>query len=172
MPSSVIGAFDGDISFSTSDADENPFRFRVRARVGPAGQQLSVSGNSVDIANGDNTPSLSDHTDFGSAEQGATGVRRVFTVTNSGTTTVTLSGFTLTGGFSQAGGDRLTSTLPPSASDRFEVILPTTTAGVLNGTVTFTINDAATHTFSITGKVSGPDNGPEIAAVCPLGPRP
>lgn len=163
MPSSVIGVFDGDIRFVTNDNDENPFNFRIRGRVGPAGPMVTVSGNNVGIASGDTTPSLNDHTDFGLLEQNGTSVRRTFTVTNQGTATVSLDGFAVTGGFTTAGCDRLTTTLPPSGSDRFEVILPATAGGVHNGAVTFLVNNITPYTFSIAGKVGPKDGAPEIA---------
>ncbi len=54
--------------------------------------QITVSGNAVNIANGDNTPSLDDHSDFGLAQVTAGSVERTFTLSNPGTGPLTLTG--------------------------------------------------------------------------------
>ncbi|MBL8697813.1 MAG: choice-of-anchor D domain-containing protein, partial [Alphaproteobacteria bacterium] len=58
LDTSVVGAKSGQISFTTSDADENPFNFSitgvVNAVVTPA--EIAVSGGGIDIVDGDTTP--------------------------------------------------------------------------------------------------------------------
>ncbi|MCB1210967.1 MAG: choice-of-anchor D domain-containing protein, partial [Verrucomicrobiales bacterium] len=54
--------------------------------------EIAVSGNSVDITNGDAAPSLADHTDFDSTAAAGGAVARTFTITNSGTGDLTLTG--------------------------------------------------------------------------------
>jgi len=61
--------------------------------VSGAGEpEMDVRGNAVSIADGDNTPSLTDHTDFGSALVAGVTVVRTYTITNTGTATLNFSG--------------------------------------------------------------------------------
>ena len=53
---------------------------------------MSVEGNSVEIADGDNTPSLADHTDFGNADTAGGTVVRTFTIKNTGSADLNLTG--------------------------------------------------------------------------------
>ena len=98
IPDSAPGTYSGQITFNTNDTDEGSFRFSITGKILPAGDTPAVelSGNSVVIPNGDATPSVSDHTDFGAS---ATAITRMFTVSNRGTTPLTTSGLAVSGGF-------------------------------------------------------------------------
>ncbi len=54
--------------------------------------EMDVQGNSVSIVDGDGTPSLTDHTDFGSALVAGRTVVRTYTIRNTGTATLNLTG--------------------------------------------------------------------------------
>jgi len=64
----------------------------IAGAVEGTGPGMDVEGNSVSIVDGDCTPSLSDHTDFGSALVAGGAVVRTYTITNSGTATLNLTG--------------------------------------------------------------------------------
>jgi len=53
---------------------------------------ISVWGNDMEIANGDDSPSIEDHTDFGVALIDSQTVVRTFTIANTGTANLELSG--------------------------------------------------------------------------------
>jgi len=57
-----------------------------------AAPEVSVEGNSTEIADGDSSPSTGDHTDFGSADMDSGTVVRTFTIRNTGSANLTLSG--------------------------------------------------------------------------------
>ncbi|MFC1499288.1 choice-of-anchor D domain-containing protein, partial [Verrucomicrobiota bacterium] len=57
-----------------------------------SGNEMDLFGNGVEIADGDDTPSISDDTDFGNAVFGLGGLSHIFTVTNSGTNVLNLVG--------------------------------------------------------------------------------
>ena len=57
---------------------------------------IALSGNAIPIANGATTPLIADGTDFGSLVIGQS-LLRSFTITNSGTTTLTITGLSFTG---------------------------------------------------------------------------
>ncbi|MFC1498844.1 choice-of-anchor D domain-containing protein, partial [Verrucomicrobiota bacterium] len=60
-------------------------------RLSGSGAEIGVWGSGSEIVNGDNIPSLVDDTDFGNVV-GGSGVSHVFTVTNSGTNVLNLTG--------------------------------------------------------------------------------
>ncbi len=92
LDNATVGTKSGDVSFSTNDADENPFNFRITGIVAAAAvPEIGVMGNGQTIADGDTTPGAADHTDFGSVPVGNT-VVRTFTITNSGSGALHLTG--------------------------------------------------------------------------------
>ncbi len=96
LDTEVVGEKTGDISFTNNDADrgdgiENPFNFRIFGYVAPGEAEITVLGNGVSIADGDTTPSLDDHTDFGSVDIAGCSVARTFTIYNLGTGGLTLT---------------------------------------------------------------------------------
>lgn len=56
------------------------------------GPEIAVTGNGVNITSGDTTPVTTDHTDFGSTASGGGTITRTFTITNSGTAVLSLTG--------------------------------------------------------------------------------
>jgi subtilisin-like proprotein convertase family protein len=117
--------------------------------------EISVTGNGVDIADADATPSAIDGSDFGAAVQGAAGPVRTFTVTNSGAGTLTLGAVNVPAGFA-LGSDPLVSSLAPGASDTFTVILSTAAVGNFAGEIVLTNNDTDEnpYNFRIAGSVN------------------
>jgi hypothetical protein len=92
LDNAMVGTKSGDVSFSTDDADENPFSFRITGTVlAAAAPEMGVLGNGQTIADGDVIPSATDGTDFGSVPVGNT-VVRTFTITNSGSGALHLTG--------------------------------------------------------------------------------
>jgi hypothetical protein len=121
--------------------------------------EITVLGSGVSIIDGDGTPSLADHTDFGTATQGQTMLSRIFTVRNDGPGVLTLGAPSLPAGFSLVEG--LVASLASGASDTFTVGLATAVGGTFAGDISFVTNDADENpfNFSIVGVVTGP---PEI----------
>jgi hypothetical protein len=144
----------GQVSFSNNDSNEDPYGFFITGTV--TGAEIIVSGNDVNIADGDSTPSASDFTDFGSVTQGGTAVSRTFTVHNDGDSTLMLSGLTVPTGYTVT--NSLSSSLAPGASDNFTVRLDTSMAGTKSGQISFATNDSDENpfNFSITGDVTTP----------------
>src|SRR5205814_6036990 len=65
----------GDISFNTNDSDENPSNVRLTGTLLTA-PEIPVSGNGIDIADGDTTLSPAGLSDFGSAIVGGAAAQR------------------------------------------------------------------------------------------------
>jgi hypothetical protein len=153
----------GQISFTTNDGDENPFNFSITGAVNATSTpEISVSGNSTNILDGDTTPSSTDLTDFGGATQGGSAVQHTFTVSNTGTGTLTTSGLLLPTGYSVVEG--LSSSIQAGSFDTFTVRLDTSSTGTKGGQISFTTNDGDENpfNFSITGTVNATPT-PEIA---------
>ncbi|MFN8263555.1 MAG: InlB B-repeat-containing protein [Chitinophagales bacterium] len=56
------------------------------------GPEMNIKGNGISIVDGDNSPSTSDHTDFGSTAVTGGTVVRTFTIENTGSDTLNLTG--------------------------------------------------------------------------------
>ncbi|MEQ1748926.1 MAG: choice-of-anchor D domain-containing protein [Prosthecobacter sp.] len=98
-----------------------------QVHVIPLPPEMAVRGNSVEISDGDSTPSTADHTDFGNVKVVGGSLVRTITITNTG-----------------EGALNLTSTPKvviggTNASDFSLTTLPTTPVAALTGTTTFQI---------------------------------
>ena len=126
--------------------------------------EIAISGQGIVIPDGDTTPAINDDTDYGTITAGTT-LNRTFTITNSGTAILNLSGWTLGG----ANPGEFTITTPPpatiaaGASATFVITYNPTLGGTHDATFTVTNNDSNEnpYNFNITGISIGPE--PEIA---------
>jgi hypothetical protein len=152
LNTTTTGTKSGQITFDTNDANEDPFNFSITGKV--TAPEIAVTGNGINIVDGDSTPAPNDGTDFGSVEQGGSTVSKMFTVRNDGDAKLTLSSLTVPDGYTIT--ENLSSSLDPGTSDSFTVRLNTTTTGTKSGQITFDTNDANEDpfNFSITGKVT------------------
>jgi CSLREA domain-containing protein len=114
-----------------------------------------VTGNGLEIIDGDTTPNTADGTDFGTVTEGGEAVSRTFTVRNTGNAVLTTSNLTVPSGFTIT--EELAASIAAGDSDTFAVRLDTTVAGVKSGDIRFDNNDSDSHpyNFRITGTVGG-----------------
>ena len=131
--------------------------------LGPA--EINVTGNGLTIADGDSTPSLADHTDFGRALATSGVVVRTFSIQNLGGADLLLTGtpkVTVSG----ANAADFTVTQPASApvtgggNTTFQVSFTTSVTGLRSATLTIANSDAdeGTYDFAIQGTGAGPGN--------------
>ncbi|MDP3913850.1 MAG: choice-of-anchor D domain-containing protein [Bacteroidota bacterium] len=118
-------------------------------------QEINVQGNSITIVDGAIAPSLTDQTDFGDVITGNNFVR-TYTVQNTGTDNLTVSGITVTGG--NAGMFTVGSLTPASpiaggGSATFTVSFAPTSTGIKTTTVHIANNDCdeTDYDFAIQG---------------------
>jgi len=120
--------------------------------------EIDVQGNSASILDGDNTPSTTDHTDFGNVAVNGSLVR-TFTIYNTGNADLTINSITSSnntlfsvGALSQA------SPIQGGGSATFTVTFLPTATGVQNATITINNNDCdeAVYDFVVTGKGATP----------------
>jgi hypothetical protein len=129
---------------------------------GPAFPEIDVLGNGVSIATGDSTPAAADHTNFGGVAVNSGSVVRAFTIRNTGTVALPLSGSPLV---SVNGNSAFTVSTQPASnsiaaggSSTFTVTFAPTTAGVVTATVSIANDDSNEnpYTFVVGGTGSQP----------------
>ena len=154
---SASGLRSADISFTTNDCDEATYNFSIEGTgVDP---EVNVTGNSVSIADGDITPSTTDHTDFGNQNVCSGTVVRTFTIENTGSANLTISSLAITGA---ASSDYSITSSPSSpisveGSTTFQITFNPSAVGARNATITVNNNDCdeGSYDFSITGSGTG-----------------
>ena len=144
------GALFTDITITNNDSNENPYTFRVQG-TGRA-PEIAVRGGAtlgIDIVDGDNTPSATDRTDFGSLDLAANPRDYSFRIRN----TETSDGNPLTG--------NLVIDSIAENSSQFSIvsgpILPISEGGFGDFTVRFDPSVVGTHSAVVTIQNNDPD---------------
>ncbi len=156
LTAAAVGTFNGEFQFDTNDSDENPYQITLTGTVKPEPEpEIAVSADSINISDGGSF-------DFGEVVIGSP-ITKTFTITNSGTASLTV-GFThpTPEGFSFVG--TLPDSIAAGDSDNFQIQLDAKITGTLEGMLQFDSNDKDEnpYNFSIKGKVN-PEPEPEIA---------
>jgi hypothetical protein len=123
---SAAGTRTATVNIANNDSDENLYDFAVQG-TGATIPESNVKGNTVTIADGDATPSATDHTDFGNAPFAGGTVTRIFTIENTGGAPLNLTGTPKV----QISG--------ANAADFTVTVQPASPVAATNGTTTFTI---------------------------------
>ncbi|HIG29195.1 MAG TPA: choice-of-anchor D domain-containing protein [Verrucomicrobiales bacterium] len=154
----ATGLRNATVSMANDDSDENPYTFAI-AGTGTSVPEIGLSGNSVNIADGDSSATTSDHTDFGSHDVSTGSQTRTFTISNTGNADLNLTGTPIVTIIGSSASDFTVTTQPDattvsaSGSKTFVVIFDPTAIGLREATISITSNDAdeATYTFAIQG---------------------
>lgn len=145
----TAGAQTGYIEF-TSDATPSPYRvnfgFEVESAIVPA-PVMSVTGNGVEIANGDATPDAADHTDYGDTPYSIT-VSRTFTINNTGDADLTGVNVLIPSGYTLV--TPPDATIAASGSDTFVVRCDAGSVAALAGNITVESTELADYVFAVT----------------------
>jgi len=161
------GAVSGTVSFGNNDSNENPFDFAVAGTgVASASQEIEVTGNGNNIADGDTTPSTTDDTDFGSVYTNMH-TDQTFTINNLGGATLTLNSVSVSGtGFSVI--SQPAASVATGGSTSFTLRFAPQVAGTVSGTVSFGNNDSDENpfNFSVTGEgtIPPPNQPPSFSS--------
>jgi len=154
---SAAGLRSATISIANDDTDENPYDFSIQG-TGILAPEMDVQGNGVSIADGDNTPSAADHTHFGDANIAGGSVVRTFTIRNTGSADLTLTGSpkVVLGGTNAADFTVIAQPASPVAAGgntTFQVTFKPADAGFRSATLSIANNDADEnpYNFSISG---------------------
>ena len=140
-----IGSFTGSVTFSTSSAMQSQTRVKNAAKIAQdEAVVLSLSGTGQSSGALDANPtSLA----FGSVQSGSSSSKSE-TLTNSGTSTVTISQANVTGAGFSVTGLTLPATLSANQSVTFTVKFAPTGTGAVSGTLAV-ISDASNSTLNI-----------------------
>ena len=95
---STTGLHTVTVRVVSDDVDESPYDFAIAGTGFTLAPELTFSGNGLVIGNGDDTPSLQDHTKFENTKVGAGRSSRLFTIKNTGNAGLVISEALITGG--------------------------------------------------------------------------
>lgn len=132
--------------------------------------EINVNGNNTSIVDGDLTPDLSDHTDFGNVTLGQI-LTRTFTIKNNGTAALTLASgaITITGtnaGLFSLGSVTLPVSLAPADSLNFTITFNASSLGIKNATVNISNDDCDEAAYDFAIKANA-DCSP-VTITCPV----
>lgn len=157
LDTSLAGAFNGSLSFTNNDADENPFNFTITGTVttpAPLAPEIEILDGTMNLVDGQST------VNFGSATVGGT-LAKTFTVRNTGTANLSLTNIVLPTAYSLTAGPAVTS-IAPGGSTTITLSLNTASAGTFSGGVALGNNDAneGPFNFNVTGTVTATSTTP------------
>ncbi|WP_396140616.1 choice-of-anchor D domain-containing protein [Flavobacterium sp.] len=151
----TVGVYNFTITATNAGGTSAPATFRITI----TGPEISVQGNLTTIVDGDLTPTTADFTDFGNAVLG-NNVERTFTIQNTGSAALTLSGASPYVVISGANAGDFSVTVAPvtnsiaaAASTTFTVRFLPTAVGLRTATITINNNDGneGVYDFAIQG---------------------
>ncbi len=158
----AAGARSAVLHILSDDANEGSFDINLSG-TGTV-PLISVKGNSTTITNGDATPATADHTDFGSTPVTGGSVTRTFTISNTGTAQLILTG-TAPDYVTLTGSTDFTVTSQPSTpiaatsgTTTFQITFDPGTSGDSTATVSIDNDDGSAdpYTFVIQGTGTEP----------------
>ncbi len=160
---SAVGIRTAMISIANNDANENPYNFNLQGIGIIANGEINVQGNGNNIASGDNTPSTTDFTDFGSVHILNGTATSTFRIQNlsSATTPLSIGAITITG--ANASDFSVTtapaSSIPVNQFSDFVITFNPSATGVRNAMVSIQNDDANEnpYTFAIRGNGAEPE---------------
>ncbi len=157
------GIKNATITIANNDSNENPYDFSISGTAYTPAPEINIQGNTINIADGDITPTTTDHTDFGNVAI-ASNFSRTFTIQNLGTANLNLTGALPRIAISGANASDFSVTTIPSTpitasgSTTFVIRFAPTTIGIKNATLTIANDDSNEnpYDFSIRGNAVPP----------------
>ncbi|HKX85690.1 MAG TPA: choice-of-anchor D domain-containing protein, partial [Flavobacterium sp.] len=152
------------VTGATVSGGNNRFdNVKFSATLLPTSPEINIQGNLTTITDGDNIPSITDDTDFGTTTT-STNVVKTYTIQNTGTANLSVTNVAMnTGSVFTVGGITLPATIPASGSTTFTVTFNSASTGTFNDTVVVTSNDAdeTTYNYDVTATIPA-GSSPEI----------
>ena len=153
-------------SDASNDGADNVWTFTIRAIRAP---EINIQGNAVTIVDGDTTPTTTDHTDFGNVNVTGGTMVRTFTIQNTGTLNLNLTGtppsyITISG--TNAADFTVTANpttpIAASGSTTFSITFDPSALGVRTATITIANNDSDENPYDFSIQGTGANVAPEI----------
>jgi hypothetical protein len=151
----TVGTRTAVINIISNDLDEATYNFLLQATATGL-PEINITGDSVNIADGDATAGTANNTDFGNVNTGNTKTE-TFVIRNTGVGPLNVSGITIGGDnaseFTLYGAPAFPLTVAPNGSQSFVVEFKPTAAGMRKATVSVDNSDAdeATYDFTLQG---------------------
>ncbi|MFC0604289.1 choice-of-anchor D domain-containing protein [Winogradskyella pulchriflava] len=151
---SANGLRTASVSIANDDSDENPYNFNIQGNGYAIAPEINIQGNSITINDGDTTPSLSDYTDFGSVVTASGTSANSFTIQNTGTISLLLTGGSPYVSISGAHAADFTLTTIPSgsigsgASTTFQITFDPSADGIRTASVSIANNDSDENPYN------------------------
>jgi len=156
---SASGSRTATVSVSNNDPDENPYTFNIQG-TGTATPEMDITGNGISISDGSTSPALGNDTEFGNTDINYGSGIHTFSINNSGSGDLTLSGSPRVTLFGTHASDFTVSQQPASATvtaqggtQTFQITFNPPATGLRQATVSITNNDGDEnpYTFNIQG---------------------
>ncbi|MBK9452431.1 MAG: HYR domain-containing protein [Bacteroidetes bacterium] len=162
----AVGDFNADNKQDMLISNSNALT--VQVRLGGE-NDINLVGNSVSIVDGDVSPALGDHTDFGTVNVGSP-FARTYTINNTGTTALTVNAIAMGGadaGLFAVSGITLPATVAAAGSTTFTVTFTPASIGLKTATVNVLSDDCneATYDFAVQGTARLPHLYVDLTAV-------
>jgi hypothetical protein len=142
----ATGTRTATVTIANDDSDEGTYTFTIQG-TGTAAPEIDVQGQSQSIGSGDTTPSTGDDTDFGSAGVSTGTVDHTFTIKNTGSALLNLTGSPLVTLSGTNAGDFSVKTQPSSSvaassQTTFVITFDPSATGTRTATVTIANDDS------------------------------
>ena len=137
------GNYSDILVLNSNDTDEGSYQISFTGNA--TGPEIEVIGNGQIIIDGDTTPTLSDHTDFGGAYVNSGLVTRTFTIRNTGSADLNLTGnpdrVVVTGSSDFTVTQQPASTIAAGGTTTFEVTFNPSVYQIQTATISIASND-------------------------------
>ncbi len=147
----VAGTDNATITVNNNDSDEGVYDFAIQG-TGVGVPEINIQGNGVSIADGDTSPTATDHSDFGNINLGSS-LARSFTIQNLGTATLSISSITSDNATFVISGTP--GSVDPSSSATFTVTYTPTADETNSATIVVNNDDSDEGTYDFTVQGTG-----------------
>jgi len=161
---SATGLRTATLTIANDDSNENPYNFDIQGNGTTTLQEINVQGNTVDIVDGDTTPSLTDDTDFGNVDITSGTQVNTFTIQNQGTSlNLNLTGgspYVVISGTNAADFSVTANPTTPVAaggSTTFDITFNPSALGLRTATLTIANNDTDENPYNFDIQGTGTD---------------
>lgn len=146
LPTTTAGAFNGPLVITNSSAVDGTYTINLSGTITAPEIAVLVDGSTQ-------VPSGTGNVAYGAALKDSTPVSRTFTIQNSGNGTLSVTGVSVPGGFTNTPPP---ASVGPASSATFDIVMQTATPGTPGGTVTITNSDddEGSYTFTVGGTVN------------------
>ncbi|GEM_PF-4150300 len=155
-PEQVIELTGGSSPYTISGVDFNDNATSYFSFIGIP--EIAVSGNSINIDDGDMSPTATDDTDFGTVDITGGLAVNTFTITNSGSGNLDISSIVITGS-TDFTTPAVATSIAGGASLTFDVTFDPSSLGVITATVTINSNDDDEAAFDFLVQGTGANLG-------------